>query len=116
VLPSGGFIVGFIFAATLAGWLSKREWDRRWLRTLVAFGLGTVVMYAIGLPWLYAELNAYPTAVLVKYFGTSDILTATLKGGLYPFLIGDAIKAILAAVILPLVWRLVGSTKKPAAD
>jgi len=115
-LPSGGFIVGFIFAAALVGWLSQREWDRKWLRTLVAFVLGTLVMYAFGLPWLFAELHAYPSATLVKYFGTSDVLTATLKGGLYPFLIGDAIKAILAAVILPLAWRLAGPKKSTTAE
>jgi biotin transport system substrate-specific component len=113
-LPAGGFIVGFIFAAALVGWMSQREWDRRWLRTLAAFILGTLVMYAFGLPWLFAELNAYPAAALVKYFGTSDVLAATLRGGLFPFLIGDAIKAVLAAVLLPVVWHFVGPRKRSA--
>jgi biotin transport system substrate-specific component len=113
-LPPGGFIVGFIFAAALVGWLSQREWDRKWLRTLVAFILGTIVMYAFGLPWLFAELSGYPTAALFKYFGTSDVLTATLRGGLYPFLIGDAIKAVLAAILLPVTWRLIGPKARPA--
>jgi biotin transport system substrate-specific component len=116
VLPSGGFIVGFIFAAALVGWLSQREWDRKWLRTLVAFVLGTLVMYAFGLPWLFAELNAYPTATLVKYFGTSNVVTATLQGGLYPFLIGDALKAIFAAVLLPVVWHFAGPAKKTSTE
>jgi biotin transport system substrate-specific component len=117
-LPSGGFIVGFIFAAALVGWLSQREWDRRWLRTLIAFILGTIVMYAFGLPWLYAELSSYPVDTLVKYFGTSDVLNATLRGGLYPFLIGDAIKAIIAAILLPVAWRAIGPKSRksePAA-
>jgi biotin transport system substrate-specific component len=107
-LPSGGFIVGFIFAAALVGWLSQREWDHRWLRTLIAFALGTLVMYAFGLPWLFAELHAYPSATLIKFFGTSSVLAATLKGGFSPFLVGDILKAIVAAVLLPLVWRLAG--------
>jgi biotin transport system substrate-specific component len=114
-LPSGGFIVGFIFAAALVGWLSQREWDRRWLRTLIAFALGTVVMYAVGLPWLFAEIHNYPADVLAKYFGTTNPAVATLQGGLYPFLIGDSVKAILAAVLLPLTWRAIGEPGRKEA-
>ena len=65
------------------------------------------MIYAIGLPWLYHALVG---------FNVADPLQATLKGGLYPFLIGDAIKAILAAVILPVVWRIVGANKNTAAE
>jgi biotin transport system substrate-specific component len=100
---TGGYLVGFIFAAALVGLLAQREWDRRWLGTLVAFVVGTVVIYAFGLPWLYVSLvNLHLT----------NPLQATLNGGLYPFLIGDAIKAILAAVGLPLVWRALGGSRK----
>jgi biotin transport system substrate-specific component len=115
-LPAGGFIVGFIFAAALVGWLSQREWDRKWLRTLIAFVLGTVVMYAFGLPWLFGEIHNYPAAALMKYFGTSNPYLATLQGGLYPFLIGDGVKAILAAIILPLVWRLAATRKHTTSN
>lgn len=101
--PTGGYLVGFILAAAFVGWLAQREWDRKWLRTLLAFIGGTIIIYAVGLPWLYVALQGFKVA---------NPLQATLTGGLYPFLIGDAIKAILAAVILPLVWHLVGPTKK----
>lgn len=100
--PTGGYLIGFIFAAALVGWFAQREWDRRWLRTLVAFVVGTVVIYAFGLPWLYVSLNNLHVA---------NPLQATLTGGLYPFLIGDALKAILAAIGLPLVWRALGPKK-----
>jgi biotin transport system substrate-specific component len=105
--PTGGYLIGFILAAAFVGWLAQREWDRKWLRTLLAFLGGTVLIYAIGLPWLYHALVG---------FNVADPVQATLKGGLYPFLIGDAIKAILAAVILPLVWRLAGPSKKAVAE
>jgi biotin transport system substrate-specific component len=104
--PTGGYIVGFIFAAAFVGWLAQREWDRKWLRTLLAFAGGTVIIYAIGLPWLFVALTN---------LHVPNALQATLTGGLYPFLIGDVIKAALAAVILPLVWRLTGPSKKAAA-
>jgi biotin transport system substrate-specific component len=104
---TGGYLVGFIFAAAFVGWLAQREWDRKWLRTLVAFVGGTVVIYAFALPWLFVVLNN---------LHVPNALQATLTGGLYPFLIGDAIKAILAAIILPLVWRLLNPTKESPAE
>jgi biotin transport system substrate-specific component len=105
--PTGGYLIGFIIASAFVGWLAQREWDRKWLRTFLAFAGGTVLIYAVGLPWLFVALTNLHIA---------NPLQATLAGGLYPFLIGDALKAILAAVILPLVWRFVGPGKKAAAE
>jgi biotin transport system substrate-specific component len=104
---SGGFVVGFVFAAALVGWLAQREWDRKVLGTLVAFAAGTVVIYAFGLPWLYAVLTTFPADVMTTYFGTTNVLQATFTGGILPFLVGDALKALLAAGILPLAWKLI---------
>jgi biotin transport system substrate-specific component len=97
--PTGGYLVGFIFAAAFVGWLAQREWDRKWLRTLIAFVIGSLIIYAIALPWLYVVLDG---------LHVPNPLQATLAGGFYPFLIGDTIKALLAAAILPLTWRLIG--------
>jgi biotin transport system substrate-specific component len=105
--PTGGYLIGFILATAFVGWLAQREWDRKWLRTLLAFVGGTVLIYAIGLPWLYASLNNLHVA---------SPLQATLAGGLYPFLIGDALKAIFAAVLLPVVWHFAGPKKTAAAE
>jgi biotin transport system substrate-specific component len=105
--PTGGYLIGFILAAAFVGWLAQREWDRKWLRTFLAFAGGTVLIYAVGLPWLYVALTN---------LHVPNPLQATLTGGLYPFLIGDTIKAILAAVILPLVWRLTGPKKTQKAE
>ena len=115
---SGGFVIGFIFAAALVGWLAQREWDRKVVGTIVAFLAGTVVMYAFGLPWLHAVLTTFPAEVMTQYFGTTDVLQATLTGGLYPFLVGDAVKALLAAGILPLAWKLIAraDARKEAAE
>ncbi len=112
---SGGFVVGFIFAAALVGWLAQRQWDHKVLRTFVSFVAGTVVMYAFGLPWLYVVLSAFPQATLVQVFHTSSVLQATIIGGVVPFLIGDAIKAIVAAGLLPLSWKLVNRADERAS-
>ncbi|WP_374946966.1 biotin transporter BioY [Agreia sp.] len=94
--PTGGYIVGFIAAAALTGWLAQRTWDRRVLGAFVSMSAGTLVTFAVGLPWLAASLGL--------------TLEQTLASGLYPFLMGGAIKALLAAGILPLAWKLSSRT------
>jgi biotin transport system substrate-specific component len=90
--PTGGYIIGFIAAAGLTGWLAQRQWDRRVLGAFVSFMAGTGVTFAIGLPWLAAALGLN--------------LQQTLEGGLYPFIVGGVIKALLAAGIIPFAWKL----------
>lgn len=89
--PSFGYIVGFIPAAALVGWLSSRAWDRRFLKALATFVGGSLVVFAIGLPWLAAVL------------GMTDPM-AVLAAGFFPFLIGGVIKALIAALLLPAAW------------
>lgn len=91
---TGGYLVGFLVAAAVVGYCARRGMDRSALGTLVAFTLGTVVIYAFGVPWLaaVADLPA----------------TDALRSGALTFLPGDAIKALLAAGLLPTAWRLTG--------
>jgi len=89
--PTGGYIVGFVLAAALTGWLAERRWDRRFLGAAVAMGAGTLVTFAIGLPWLAAA--------------TGGSLEQVLAWGLVPFIPGGIVKALLAAAILPLAWK-----------
>lgn len=109
---SGGFVIGFIFAAALVGWLAQRQWDHRIVGTFVSFVAGTAVMYAFGLPWLYAVLSTFPPATMTQFFGTTNLLQATVTGGLIPFVFGDLIKAVLAAALLPVTWKLVTRADK----
>jgi len=87
---SGGYIVGFIVAAAFVGWLSQREWDRKFFKAVATFVGGSLIVFAIGLPWLAFTLNVG--------------LQQTLEWGLYPFILGGAIKAAIAAVLLPVAW------------
>ncbi len=88
--PSFGYIIGFIPAAAIVGWLSERAWDRKVLKALATFVGGSLVVFAFGLPWLAAVL------------GTD--LPTTLQYGLYPFIVGGLVKAAIAAALLPLAW------------
>lgn len=98
--PTGGYIVGFVFAAALTGWLAQRAWDHRIVGGIVSFTAGTVVTFAFGLPWLAATLHL-------------DLAT-TLSEGLYPFLIGGAVKALIAAGVIRLAWLGVDRSESDA--
>jgi biotin transport system substrate-specific component len=95
--PTGGYLVGFVFAAYVVGALSDRTWDRRVSTTIAAMILGSLVIYACGLAWLLCLAH-----VFAKSLGGG-----VLAVGLYPFLIGDLLKVALAAVLLPGGWKRV---------
>ena len=90
---TGGYLVGFIAAALLTGWLAQRRWDRRFNSAVAAMLTGSVVVYAFGLPWLAREIGAG--------------VEGTLEAGLYPFVVGDLLKLYLAGALLPGAWKLV---------
>jgi biotin transport system substrate-specific component len=94
---SFGYIVGFVAAAVLCGYLASLGADRSVLRSLPAMVAAEVVIYAFGLTWLAIDLH----------LGAS----ATIADGLTPFLAGDAIKAAIAAGLLPAAWWLAGSRR-----
>jgi biotin transport system substrate-specific component len=91
---SFGYIVGFFFAAAACGYLAGRGADRSVAKSLPAMLIGEVIIYAFGLTWLALDLH----------LGAAT----TLKDGFTPFLAGDAIKAAIAAGLLPAAWKLAG--------
>ena len=93
--PTGGYLIGFIAAACVAGWLAERGWGRKPGTTLLAMLAGNVVIYAVGIPWL------------AVYVGK-----AALSAGLYPFVIGDLAKLAVATLLLPSAWRLIGEWRR----
>ncbi len=89
---TGGYLWAFVVSSALVGWLSRRGWDRDLRSSIGAMLLGSIVIYAIGVPWLMASLDVP--------------LETGLEYGLYPFVIGDTIKMLLAAGLLPAAWKL----------
>ena len=92
--PTGGFLIGFVLAAGLTGWLAERGWDRNVVMAFFAALAGTVILYVPGLLWL-GGLVGWDKPVLAW--------------GLYPFLLGDLTKAALAALIFPAAWKFLKS-------
>jgi biotin transport system substrate-specific component len=93
-----GYVIGFVIAATIVGWLAQRGGDRTVAKTVVTMVLGNLVIYAVGVSWL---MNA-----------TGMDLQAGLTAGMTPFLIGDGIKIAAAAGLLPAAWSLVKRVDK----
>jgi len=89
---TGGYLVGFAFAAFAVGWLADRGWSQSLGRTVAAMALGTGVIFAAGL------------SQLALFVPTSALLTS----GLWPFLPGAVLKIAAASALLPLLWRFLG--------
>ena len=97
-IASGGYIVGFIPAAFAVGWLAERGWDRKpWI--LLAMLAGNVILYVPGLLWL------------ATFAPAESRWATTMEWGLYPFVVGDAIKLVAASLLLPGAWKLVNLVK-----
>ena len=88
--PTGGYLVGFVAAAYIVGFLAENGWDRKVGTTILAMALGNVGIYACGLLWLSCLMGLNKTVLTM---------------GLYPFIVGDTLKIALAAVLLPAGWK-----------
>ncbi len=91
---SGGYLLGFIAAASLVGRLAELGWDRRFGGAIGATLLGTAVIYLIGVPWLAVTAGLSAGDAIAK--------------GLAPFVIADVVKLLAAAVLFPATWWVVG--------
>ena len=88
--PTGGYLLGYLPAALLAGWLAERGWDRNVFSAMAAALLAGAVIYLPGLLWLGSVIG-FDKPILAF--------------GLYPFILGDITKAMLAALAFPAAWK-----------
>lgn len=95
--PTGGYLMSYPLAAFVAGWLAERGLDCRYGSSFVAMACGLSVVFACGVLWLGFVLRP-----------AGGFVTA-LHLGLTPFIVGDLLKLLLAAGVMPAVWRLIGA-------
>lgn len=88
--PSGGYLMAYPLAAFITGLLAERGFDRRYLSSIVAMFVGLSIIFAGGVSWI-ARLAGI------------DVALAT---GLYPFIVVDVVKIVLAGLVLPTAWKL----------
>jgi len=94
--PTGGYILGFVLAAGLVGYLAERGFDRSMPRMMLAMLLGAALIYVPGLLWLSGFVGGFGQAITF---------------GLTPFVLGDIVKAVIAAIAFPAVWKWIGDAR-----
>jgi biotin transport system substrate-specific component len=92
---TGGYIVGFILAAYVIGRLAEARLDRAPAKALPVFAVGSMVVFAIGVPWLAIAADMS--------------VGQAIELGFLPFILGGIVKSLAAAAVLPAAWRLVGA-------
>ena len=86
-----GYLIGFVLAAYAVGLLAERGLERNIRTSILPFLAGTVIIYACGISWLTVVLGSFGKAI---------------TAGLLPFVVGDIIKLIAAALALPAAWKI----------
>lgn len=91
---TGGYLIGFVVAGAVVGRLAELGWDRHIGGAVGAMLVGSVIIHAIGVPWLKVSTGlTWPDAI---------------AEGLIPFVVWDLVKLVAAAAIFPTAWWLVG--------
>ena len=98
--PTGGYLMAYPFAAFAAGWLAARGFDRRYVSAVAAMICGLAVVFAGGIGWL--TIASKP----------SIGLSGALATGFVPFIIPDLLKLLVAAGVMPGLWRITGSASR----
>lgn len=96
--PTGGYLIGYVFCAAIAGLFAERQWDRTFIRALAGASVAIAVTFICGLIGLAVAFHAR---------GQSTSISSLIEVGLTPFLLGAATKIILAAAILSVTWSAV---------
>ena len=94
--PTGGFLFGFLFASILIGELADRGWGKSLFKSVFSMLIGLLIIYICGVFQL-SVLKGFDFAII---------------NGLKPFIVGDLYKLILAALLLPQIWKLVNKVEK----
>jgi len=95
---SGGYIIGFVFAAGAIGWLAEHGADRRVVAAFLAFVVGQLIVFAFGLVGLKIAVG--------------ETWGWTIHNGFVLFIFGGIVKAVIGAIALPSAWRLVRKVER----
>ena len=102
IIATGGYIIGFILAAGLVGYLVEKGWGANVFKLCAAMLIGAAVVYVPGLIWLVGWLG------VMKGMDMMSASAVAFTSGMLPFILGDIIKAVLAALAFPAAFSLLG--------
>ncbi len=95
--PTGGYLIGFIFLTLIAGFVVEKFPDRIYI-IVPGMILGMAVTYLFGTIWLGYQMQiSFGEALLI---------------GVVPYLIGDAVKIVLAVILGPILRSRVSKIKE----
>jgi biotin transport system substrate-specific component len=89
--PTGGYLLGHAFAAAAVGMLADRGWGRHWAKAILAGLIGLAIIYVPGIVWLGTVIGWYKPV---------------LELGFMPFILGDLVKVLVAALAVSGIWHL----------
>jgi biotin transport system substrate-specific component len=105
---TGGYLVGYVLATLALGLAARAGWDRSVVKMAGAMLIGNALIYVPGALWLHHVIVAGGLFHADKF---ASIWAQTMAWGVTPYLIGDAMKLALAALLLPALWKLVGRAR-----
>src|SRR5882672_4401594 len=90
--PTGGYLVAFPAAAFITGAFAEHGWDKRFLTAAAAMAIGSLLILLAGWAWFSVVMRTAPAGAF----------SVSVK----PHIIGDIVKILLAAAVLPSGWML----------
>lgn len=105
---TGGYLLGYVLATLALGMAARAGWDRSVWKMAGAMLIGNALIYVPGVLWLHHVIVAGGMFDAAKFH---SVWTQTLAWGATPYLIGDAMKLALAALLLPALWKVVGRAR-----
>jgi len=90
--PTGGYLLGYLPAVSVAGFISAKMGKTLW-GDIIGMVTGSLIVYAAGVPWLK--------------FATAMPLEKAFAVGMYPFLIGDLLKIVAGVYCVKILRPLI---------
>jgi biotin transport system substrate-specific component len=90
--PTGGYLIAFPAAAFITGAFAEHGWDRRFFSAAAAMAIGSIIIIICGSVWFS----------VVSRTSIANAFVVTVA----PFILGDIVKILLAAAVLPSGWKL----------
>ena len=93
--PTGGYIVGYVVAAVILGFLSDKGIAKSYVKTFLSLLLVSVIIFILG------------ALVLMLFVPIKNVFMA----GVFPFIPGDMLKVVVATLLFPRLWKFIKKNK-----